>query len=301
MDVRELVAGTVGGCAGVFAGHPFDVVKTRLQSGTGAGIGASARDCFRKLFVKEGVKGFYRGILPPIVSNAPVSACVFASYGWALRMIHGNEKQHEASLKEVTLAGFAAGVATSVIVSPTELIKVRLQTDGQARGLKSSPSPSQLTPSPSTRSSGLGIVRETYHCAEQIVNEGGVRNLFRGYYQTLLRESLSYACYFGSYEATLRSYTPKGEQPTTMGILLAGSVSGLVVWGPVYPIDVVKTRIQACQKSTPDSTWKCMQRILAKEGVNGFFRGFATTMVRAVPVNAITFLVFEQVQKSLPE
>ena len=29
MDVREFVAGTVGGCAGVFAGHPFDVVKTR--------------------------------------------------------------------------------------------------------------------------------------------------------------------------------------------------------------------------------------------------------------------------------
>merc|ERR1711924_521301 len=99
------------------------------------------------------------------------------------------------------------------------------------------------------------------------VKQGGFRNLFRGFNQTLFRESLSYACYFESYEATLRSITPKGEEPTTMGILLAGSVSGLVVWGPVYPIDVVKTRIQACTASTPDCSWKCIQKIFAKEGV----------------------------------
>ena len=38
---------------------------------------------------------------------------------------------------------------------------------------------------------------------------------------------------------------------------------------------------------------------MATEGLQGLFRGFATTMVRAVPVNAITFLVFEQVQKAM--
>ena len=296
MDLREFVAGTAGGTAGVFAGHPLDVVKTRLQSGNGTRVGATAADCFRKLFVKEGVKGFYRGILPPIVSNAPVSACVFSSYGWALRLIHGNERQHEASLREVTAAGFASGVVSSVIVSPTELVKVRLQTHSHGGG------PAQAMASGSgLGKAGPGVVGETYQCVRQIVKEGGLRNLFRGFNQTLIRESLSYACYFGSYEATLRAVTREGEDPTTLGILLAGSVSGMVVWGPVYPIDVVKTRIQACKSSTPDGTWRCFQKILTSEGVGGLFRGFSTTMVRAVPVNAITFLVFEQVQKCLPK
>jgi solute carrier family 25 carnitine/acylcarnitine transporter 20/29 len=291
MDAREFFAGSVGGCAGVFAGHPFDVVKTRLQSGTSS-LGATAGDCFRKLFVKEGVKGFYRGIFPPIISNAPISACVFSSYGYALRMITGNDRQHEASLREVTTAGFAAGVVSSVIVSPTELIKVRLQTDKANHHQKAQ--------TPLKVKARLGMVGETFQCVKQIVKEGGMRNLFRGYQQTLIRESMSYACYFGSYEAMLRSITPKNKEPSTMGILLAGCVSGLVVWGPVYPIDVVKTRIQACTNSTPDGAIKCVQKILAKEGLRGFFKGFATTMVRAVPVNGITFLVFEQVRKSLP-
>ena len=230
-------------------------------------------------------------------------------------MIHGNERQHEASLRDVTLAGFSAGVVSSVIVSPTELIKVRLQTESSSsrnhhhhhhhhhrhhhqQQQNHKTQGRQLKQACTTR---LGMMGETFECVKQIVKEGGMKNLFRGYYQTLFRESLSYACYFGSYEAMLRSITPKGEQPSTMGILLAGSVSGLVVWGPVYPIDVVKTRIQACTNSTPDCSMKCVQKILAKEGVRGFFKGFATTMVRAVPVNAITFLVFEQVQKSLPQ
>ncbi|QDZ22658.1 mitochondrial carrier protein [Chloropicon primus] len=291
MDLREFVAGTAGGCAGVFAGHPLDVVKTRLQSGTNA-LGANVVECFRKLFVKEGLKGFYKGILPPIVSNAPVSAGVFTTYGWALRQLHGSERQHEASLRDVAKAGFAAGVVSSVIVTPADLIKVRLQMDSKAKA----PSAGAVA-----KSSNLGVLGETYGCVQQIVREGGLPNLYRGFKQTLLRETFSYACYFGSYEATLRSITPEGKQPSTWSILLAGSVSGLVVWGPVYPIDVVKTRIQACKKETPDTTWRCTQQIIASEGVKGLFRGFSAAMLRAVPVNAITFLVFEQVQLCLPQ
>ena len=339
MDAREFIAGTVGGCAGVFAGHPFDVVKTRLQSAPKSFV--STTDCLNKTYVREGVKGFFKGILPPIVSNAPISALVFGSYGAALRGIQvvrgddatttttlgedGGAARAPPNLADVAAAGFIAGGVSSVIVAPTELIKVRLQTAAHAResahyhattatppaaGAKAlrGALPPRLPAAATTWAAlsparffgtGLGLVRETQNCVSQVVKEGGPFNLFRGFNQTLARESLSYACYFASYEAALRAMTPKGKEPSSWAILAAGSLSGILVWGPVYPIDVVKTRIQACKKRYAMSSMQCAQRILKSEGMHGFFRGFMPTMARAVPVNAITFLVFEQVNRCL--
>lgn len=43
--------------------HPLDLVKTRLQLGKShyAGLG----DVFQQTYKREGIKGFYKGILPP--------------------------------------------------------------------------------------------------------------------------------------------------------------------------------------------------------------------------------------------
>jgi len=48
-----------GGCS-VLGNTPIDVIKTRVQTGAYS----SAFDCARKVAVKEGVRGFYKGCLP---------------------------------------------------------------------------------------------------------------------------------------------------------------------------------------------------------------------------------------------
>ena len=51
--VRSLVAGGVGGMCAVLTGHPFDLVKVRLQTAE-KGVYTGAMDVVRKAIAKEG-------------------------------------------------------------------------------------------------------------------------------------------------------------------------------------------------------------------------------------------------------
>lgn len=59
--------------------HPLDLVKTRLQIQTKVGFGGGVHydgvfDCFRKMYQQEGLRSYYKGILPPILAETPKRA-----------------------------------------------------------------------------------------------------------------------------------------------------------------------------------------------------------------------------------
>ena len=67
-------------------------------------------------------------------------------------------------------------------------------------------------------------------------------------------------------------------------------------WLPGYPFEVLKTRIQAGQY---DSIPSAIRGSLAKDGRSVFVRGLGLTMLRAIPVNATTWLVYEILMDAL--
>lgn len=58
---KDYLAGVAGGVAVVLIGHPFDTVKTRLQTSP-IGVYGGTIDCVKQTFRQEGAKGFYSGI-----------------------------------------------------------------------------------------------------------------------------------------------------------------------------------------------------------------------------------------------
>ena len=54
-SIRSLAAGAVGGLCAVIVGHPFDLVKVRMQTAE-KGVYSGALDCFRKGVAKEGLR-----------------------------------------------------------------------------------------------------------------------------------------------------------------------------------------------------------------------------------------------------
>jgi solute carrier family 25 carnitine/acylcarnitine transporter 20/29 len=62
----------------------------------------------------------------------------------------------------------------------------------------------------------------------------------------------------------------------------------------VYPIDVIKSKIQTdaleVAKRQYSSTLDCARKVLRTEGIAGLYRGFVPCMLRAAPVNGLTFL-----------
>eukprot|EP01102_Stenamoeba_stenopodia_P006676 TRINITY_DN1851_c0_g1_i1.p1 TRINITY_DN1851_c0_g1~~TRINITY_DN1851_c0_g1_i1.p1 ORF type:complete len:336 (-),score=74.32 TRINITY_DN1851_c0_g1_i1:168-1142(-) len=76
--------------------------------------------------------------------------------------------------------------------------------------------------------------------------------------------------------------------------LLMGGIAGMFAASIVYPMDMVKTRLQF-QKSTGTplytGTLDCFRKILASEGILGFYRGLPAQLVGVAPEKAIKLTV----------
>ena len=78
-------------------------------------------------------------------------------------------------------------------------------------------------------------------------------------------------------------------------LLFAGGMAGVVAWWAVYPVDVVKTRLQAQPLDKPQykGVVDCFVKIVKADGPSVLFRGLGATLLRAFPLNAVTFAVYE--------
>ena len=69
--------------------------------------------------------------------------------------------------------------------------------------------------------------------------------MYKGLTPTILREMIGCGTYFTSYEVLTAYFTPQNEaRPGILGLLLSGGLTGVITWTVMFPIDVVKSRIQ---------------------------------------------------------
>jgi solute carrier family 25 carnitine/acylcarnitine transporter 20/29 len=280
-------------------------------------------------------RGLYRGIGAPLVTAALINASVFCVYGSASRMwdnyyyYHSNSNNKNSSVSSTTTAtttttitkhavcGLITGMITSLLLCPVEHVKIRLQTL-QQQGSSSS-------------SSSLPRSLSSFDVAKKILlrssdhGHGGLRGIYRGLFVTCLRQGPSFAIYFPVYHILKDVFVGNNENiknnnnnkngydnkdPSSSPSLwwssaLAGGLAGSLAWTIVYPIDVMKSRIQSLPMDTPSkkrSLYYIARNIYRNEG--GFMtlilsRGLAVTILRAFPVNGTIFFVYEYVNQWL--
>ncbi|KAF9012871.1 mitochondrial carrier [Hymenopellis radicata] len=294
----DFLAGTISGIAGLVVGYPFDTVKVRFQDPTMRGKYSSTMNALGTIIKEERFIGLYKGITSPLATTALMNGLVFASYRFLMK-IQLDNGNCIPTLTQIALAGAGSGIISSIITTPTELIKIRQQQ--------------LLTPS-STRDVAMSIIRTH-----------GIRGMYRGMPVTALRDC-GYGAYFWAYEATCRYFTTPtleapadeiqlllkevdGEMRSVPGwavMMLAGGLAGIAGWMTTFPLDVVKTRMQGHSPDIPTSItpllsrpyktiWSTIVHSYKTEGVGVFFRGLAPTLIRAIPVNIATFATFEAV------
>ncbi|KDO16287.1 hypothetical protein SPRG_18179 [Saprolegnia parasitica CBS 223.65] len=132
-------------------------------------------------------------------------------------------------------------------------------------------------------------------CAKDIWASQGMKGLYRGWQLNMLRDVPAFGSYFYSYEL-LKHWLTDGcaENETTMNLLLAGGSAGSISWMVTQPIDVVKTLVQSQPATSPLSALDVVKHHYKLEGAGFLFRGFGATILRAFPVSAVTFLVYER-------
>ncbi|KAF2096533.1 mitochondrial carrier protein-like protein [Rhizodiscina lignyota] len=283
--VKDLFAGACGGIAQVLIGQPFDIVKVRLQTTQQY---KSALDCAKQIWVNEGALAFYKGTLTPLVG---IGACVSVQFGgfhYARRQFEARNAAKDPS-KPPTLtygeyyaAGAFAGITNTVLSSPIEHVRIRLQTQphGAAR-LYNGP---------------LDCIRKLS------AHEGVMRGLYRGTSVTLLREAQAYGVWFLTYEYLMNADAVrnniKREEISTLKVAFYGGLAGEALWLGSYPFDVIKSKMQT-DGFGADMRFKSMRdafkQTWAAEGMAGFWRGIGPTLLRAMPVSAGTFATAEVV------
>ncbi|KAI7875030.1 mitochondrial carrier [Lichtheimia hyalospora FSU 10163] len=278
--LKDCAAGTVGGIMQVLVGQPFDTVKVRLQTQSMANpVYSGTMDCVRKTYQREGFAGFYKGTATPLVG---IGACVSIQFVVVESMKrHFSEKNRGDPLTnaQMYLAGAASGVANSVVSGPVEHIRTRLQVQTAGNGF----------------SGPIDAIRQIYR-------SHGLAGIYKGQGITMAREFQGYGAYFFAYEWLVRksmernNLTSRADLPS-WEVMLYGAGAGYAMWGTIYPMDAVKSKLQtdgfAGSAKKYSSALDCVRKTLAAEGAAGFFRGIGPCLLRAAPSNAATFMGFE--------
>ncbi|XP_077179790.1 mitochondrial basic amino acids transporter isoform X1 [Paroedura picta] len=267
----DFLAGCVGGAAGVMVGHPFDTVKVRLQvQNIKKPLYRGTFHCFQSIIKQESALGLYKGIGSPMMGLTFINALVFGVQGNTIRALRNDTPLNQF------LAGSAAGAIQCVICCPMELAKTRMQLQGTGEyRLKSK------------------NYKNSLDCLVKIYRKEGLKGINRGMLSTFLRETPSFGFYFLTYDYLTRYLGCEAEDSYIIPkLLLAGGMSGIVSWLSTYPVDVIKSRLQADgvggvvqYKGILD----CVQKSYHSEGWRVFTRGLTSTLLRAFPVNAATF------------
>ena len=328
---KDLVSGTAGGMCGIFVGQPLDRVKVIMQTRhTSPALAhlppppsTNTLATLVTLTRREGVVALWKGVGSPLAGAAPLNALTFAGNGKSLRYIdHWLSTRQDVSGGVVQrpywayyVSGCVGGLTQTFVAAPTELVKCRLQVQYALRSnsaATSSFSPSVSIPSAGTAASSASQPTTALAMFRHIYRSEGVRGLFRGYSVTALRDTPSYGVYFLAYEYTKdKLLAASSLQSPLLPMLAAGGIAGCLSWLSCYPADVVKSVIQTetAMAGVDGSTtelrmWDVTKRLYAEGGLARFFRGVSPCLLRSVPVNAVTFVVYEHshllLQKLLP-
>lgn len=204
-----------------------------------------------------------------------------------------------------SIAGFTAGMVSTLVVHPFDVIKTRLQLRNAAR---SAPG-------------------DTWRVMRQIASEAAVQSpatsstsalvagnrravltaFYRGLMPNMIGNSVSWALYFMWYGnikdlvRTVRIKTQgeeKGRKLGSMDYFLASGTSGILTGVVTNPIWVIKTRMLSTSKDHPGA-YKSIahgtRTLWAKEGIRGFYRGLTPSLF-GVSHGAVQFMAYEQLK-----
>jgi solute carrier family 25 (mitochondrial folate transporter), member 32 len=145
------------------------------------------------------------------------------------------------------------------------------------------------------------------HGVRAIWRDEGVRGFWRGMVPGLIGVShgaVQIACYEKVKEWRRHGDAGMGEEggqgQRELGnadFLLASATSKVAAGVVTYPCQVIRVRLQGYEaETTYRGAWDAVVQTWTREGVRGFYKGLAPSIVRVLPSTCVTFLVYENVR-----
>ena len=267
--------------------QPLDVAKIRLQLQVELGQQRKYRhllELLTKLPREEGVLALWKGHVPAQLLSVTYGLASFAVF----ESLAASISRHNSSVSEQYkplvhfLCGGLGGCAGTVASFPMDVVRTRLVA--QQRHVYSGT---------------CDAVSQLYRC-------GGVAAFYRGFLPACLSVAPQSGLQFGLYSlltSALHSMVTSDNVITVQGSMVCGAVAGMATKTILYPLDVVKKRLQVSGWSEGrqglgstvrySSMRHCMLTILREEGARSLYKGFTPALVKAVATTSIHFTAYE--------
>ena len=178
------------------------------------------------------------------------------------------------------LVGGLSGMGATTIIQPIDMVKVRIQLRGEAKG-KTSP---------------IDVVKEIH-------KQGGIKGFYQGLDSALLRQAVYCSLRIGIYYTLNDKFADKdgNVSPATRAInsLLAGAIGSAIA----NPCDLALVRMQAdqtlpkAQRRNYRNVFHAFNSIVKDEGFVNLYRGCSPTVARAMSLNLSMLFTFDVFKK----
>lgn len=247
---QSIISGSIAGAAEVGINHPLWAVKTLLQKGEPITLNPSI---------------LYRGIIPNATSMIPITALQVGFNRFFQQWLFRDQEQLPPSRK--IIAAFAAGVASSLVSCPTEMIMTH-----QRKGF--------------------------YTSAKQLVAHGGWQHLYTGLLATMLREGM-FTTFFLGVTPVFKEKIHQRYPYDFASSLFAGILAGIGATFASQWADMLKTLQQSAESGKSMGLASTMRQLYSSKGVSGFFAGAIPRGTRVISAVTIMSWITEEMQRLL--
>ncbi|XP_015925929.2 solute carrier family 25 member 35 [Parasteatoda tepidariorum] len=289
----EFAIGGIAACCAGFFTNPLEVVKTRLQlQGELQNRGVYTKhykNAFQAFYViakSDGILALQKGLVPALWYQFCMNGVRLGSFDFMQKSGVIDSKDGISFLRSIA-AGASAGCLGALVGSPFYMVKTQIQAS-------------------STIAVGFQHKHEgMLRAFKNVVKGYGFFALWRGASAAMSRVTFGSAAQLATF-SNAKSFIDELQvfKPNSwLCALFASMLSGVAVVVCMTPLDVVSTRMY---NQGVDSKGKgliysglfdCIQKIMAKEGVFGFYKGATASLLRTGPHTVLSLVFWSEFQK----
>jgi solute carrier family 25 iron transporter 28/37 len=277
MDVTSLTlnvgASAAGSIISKLSCYPLDTIAVQYQTSTSRPLSSIP------------LKGFYRGISITLLTVTPATALYLTAREAAQVALLPH--LGDSALNDAT-SGILAELAGSVLFTPMEVLKARLQI------------------------SRSGEEGQLVYQLKEIARKEGFRGFYRGYMMGIASYIPFNVLWWTTYGNIRRSMS---ERSSVVQIVCGSGVAAMCSAAFIHPLELVKTRYQVAtsdsvaatgvvagsRSSDQEGLRQVVRNVTRESGVRGFYAGFFPTLLRSVPSAIIMMSVFEHLKAERKE
>lgn len=261
---------------------PLDTAKVRLQLQP-----KSSAPKYKGLFGtcltvgrEEGISALWKGLGPGLHRQVLFGGLRIGLYEPVKSLYVGKDYKGDISLGTKILAGLTTGALGIAIASPTDLVKVRMQSEGKL--------PPGMPKKYSSAFAAYGI----------IAKQEGVLALWTGLGPNMARNAIINAAELASYDQIKESLLASGMFKDDIKChILSGLGAGFFAVCVGSPVDVVKSRMMGAPAGKYSGVLDTFVKTFKSDGPLAFYSGFGPNFARLGVWNVVMFLTLEQVKQ----